>query len=84
MFLGCHCSELEIVPVPLLPGIKPGIVTHDELDIDLWLPRPHGPFVIDPLHCRLQQIIVDSKEEVFHQYTLIYLDQVKHFCLRLF
>jgi len=80
LFLGCHCTGFELVPVPLLPGLDVKhnrAVTHDMLDILLWLPRPkERAVIIDPTHCRLQKVLFNDDDQCYYEYTLIYLDQV--------
>lgn len=80
LFLGCHCTDFELVPVPLLPGLDVKhhrFITHDMLDILLWLPHPKKrAVVIDPVQSRLQKIVFNDDDKRYYQYTLIYLDQV--------
>jgi hypothetical protein len=79
LFLGCHCVDFSVVPVPLLPGLHLGVdqlVMHEMLDIYLWLPRREGFVVIDPNHCRLHRIVLDTDTHQYFEFILIYLEQV--------
>jgi hypothetical protein len=70
--------DFHIVAVPLLPGIQPmnnRIITHDMLDVFLWLPRREGFVVIDRNHCRVSRIGYQPDQNAYYEYTIIYLDQ---------
>jgi len=72
--------NLELVPVPLLPGLDAKshhLVTHDMLDAFLWLPQPERKaVVIDPTQCRFQKVLFHDIDQRYYQYTLVYMDQV--------
>ena len=66
--------------MPLLPGLDAKhhrFITHDMLDVFLWLPGPERqPVVIDPAQCRFQKILFNDSDKTYYQYTLVYMDQV--------
>jgi len=75
--------EFEVVPLPLLTGLHRlkfrKTVTHNLLDIYLWLPRREGFMAFGPLDCRLQQVIYNKDDSSYYEYTLIYMEQVRFY-----
>lgn len=53
------------------------------LDVFLWLPTREGLVVFDRNYCRVHRIKYEAKENVYYEYTMVFLDQVSNTASRI-
>jgi len=78
IFIGCHCTQYAVIPVPILPGLETTIGNHAEadlLDVSLWLPRRDDFTITDPRIDQYRTVFRPAENRAY-EYTIVYQNQV--------